>query len=135
MYIKKKFNLELKIGVVIPCFKVKDHILKVIDLIPLFIDHIYIIDDCCPQGSGKHVHLNLQDNGKIKIIYHSINLGVGGAVKTGYKEALNDDCDVVVKIDGDGQMDPRLILNFIKPIIYGAADYSKGNRFSLLNSN
>ena len=69
MYIKKNFNLELKIGVVIPCFKVKEHILQVIELIPCFIDHIYIVDDCCPQGSGTHVHLNQKNNeNKISII-------------------------------------------------------------------
>jgi glycosyltransferase involved in cell wall biosynthesis len=48
---------------------------------------------------------------------------------TGYRAALADGADVIVKIDGDGQMDPALIPRFIRPIIGGDADYTKGNRF------
>ncbi|WP_439800451.1 glycosyltransferase family 2 protein [Pseudomonas savastanoi] len=57
------------------------------------------------------------------------NQGVGGAVMTGYKAAIEENMDVIVKIDGDGQMDPALIMNFINPILAGEADYTKGNRF------
>jgi hypothetical protein len=54
---------------------------------------------------------------------------VGGAVMTGYSAAIEDGADIIVKIDGDGQMDPSLIPHFIDPIIVGESDYSKGNRF------
>jgi glycosyltransferase involved in cell wall biosynthesis len=60
---------------------------------------------------------------------HEINQGVGGAVMTGYRAALEDGEDVIVKVDGDGQMDASLIPNFIEPILAGEADYTKGNRF------
>jgi len=48
---------------------------------------------------------------------------------TGYKAAIEAHADVIVKVDGDGQMDPTLISAFIAPIISGEADYTKGNRF------
>lgn len=56
-------------------------------------------------------------------------MGVGGAVLTGYRAAVDAGADIIVKIDGDGQMDPSLISNFVTPIIMGDADYTKGNRF------
>src|SRR5690606_11392859 len=59
----------------------------------------------------------------------STNLGVGGAVMTGYLTALADGMDIIVKVDGDNQMDPALIPDFIAPILAGEADYTKGNRF------
>ena len=65
----------------------------------------------------------------MKVVFNSENQGVGGAVMTGYKEAIDDGADLIVKIDGDGQMDPSLLLNFIEPLILGEADYTKGNRF------
>ncbi len=116
-----------KIAVVIPCYKVKQHIDELVSKIGAEVTAIYIIDDCCPEESGKYVS-NLADN-RIKIIYHKTNQGVGGAVITGYKAALSDGADIIVKIDGDGQMDPSLISNFIAPILCNEADYTKGNRF------
>lgn len=56
-------------------------------------------------------------------------MGVGGAVMAGYQAAIADGMDIMVKIDGDGQMDPALIAFFVAPILAGEADYTKGNRF------
>src|SRR5690606_29379629 len=66
---------------------------------------------------------------RISIIRHSENQGVGGAVMTGYKAAIDDGMSFLVKIDSDGQMDPGLIMDFVAPIATGEADYTKGNRF------
>ena len=117
-----------KIGVVIPCFKVISHIDSVIRKMPDFVDIIYIIDDKCPENTGEYVKDNLQDS-RISIIFHKDNQGVGGAVISGYKKAIEDKIDIVIKIDGDDQMDPSLIQYFIKPILKENADYTKGNRF------
>lgn len=121
-------NLVIKIAVIIPCYKVHNHILEVISLIGPEVSRIYVVDDCCPDNSGDFVESNCND-ARIVIIRHPINLGVGGAVMTGYKAAIQDGMDVFVKIDGDGQMDPRLIWDFVAPIASGTADYTKGNRF------
>jgi len=63
------------------------------------------------------------------VVYHAQNQGVGGAVLTGYQRALELGAGIIVKIDGDGQMDPAMLPRFVAPIVAGYADYTKGNRF------
>jgi dolichol-phosphate mannosyltransferase len=116
------------ISVVIPAFKVKAHLLAVIESIGAEVNNIIVIDDACPERSGEFVKANVTDS-RVEVIFHERNLGVGGAVKTGYKRALELNSDVIVKIDGDGQMDTSRISDLVLPILEGLADYSKGNRF------
>lgn len=123
----------MKVSVAIPCYKVKSHILKVIEDIGPEVDRIYVVDDCCPDESGRFVEIEVKDD-RVKVIFHEQNQGVGGAVCSGYRAALAEGMDIVIKIDGDGQMNPRLIPKFIKPIIEGRADYAKGSRFYSLDS-
>jgi glycosyltransferase involved in cell wall biosynthesis len=124
---KSKKNSEIKLAVVIPCFNTAKHIKKVIETIPDKANHIIIIDDKCPQGSGK-IAENLKNN-KVIVIYHKKNRGVGGAVISGYKKAMELNCDIIVKMDGDGQMNPEYLDKLIMPIIEKKANYAKGNRF------
>jgi glycosyltransferase involved in cell wall biosynthesis len=119
---------RLRVAVVIPCFKVTAHIADVIARIGPEVAAIYCVDDACPDGSGKLIERTISDR-RLKVLYHEENEGVGGAVLTGYRHALADGHDVLVKIDGDGQMDPALIPQFVYPIELGEADYTKGNRF------
>ncbi len=121
-------NTPPKIAVVIPSYKVRNHILAVIDQIGPEVNRIYVVDDCCPEGSGSFVESNCSDE-RVTIIRTPQNQGVGGAVMTGYKAAIAEDTDIIVKLDGDGQMDASLIPDFIAPILSGEADYTKGNRF------
>jgi len=122
-----------KIAVVIPCYKVKKHIKEVLKAIPKVIGKIYVVDDYCPEGSGQFI-ASFNKDPRVSIIYHSKNKGVGGAVISGYKQALADKQSIIVKLDGDGQMDPVFIPNLIKPILEEQADYTKGNRFFTLES-
>ena len=117
-----------RIAVVIPCYKVTRHVAKVIAQMPAEVWRIYAVDDACPDRSGRFIEERVQDN-RVRVLYHGKNLGVGGAVITGYCEALKDGAEVIVKVDGDGQMDPLLVPAFAEPILAGEADYTKGNRF------
>lgn len=117
-----------RIGVVIPSFRVTAHILDVIAGIGPEVAHIYVVDDCCPDRSGSFVEEHCLDP-RVRVIFREQNGGVGAATITGYQVSVKDRCDVVVKLDGDGQMDPRLIPRFVQPILAGRADYTKGNRF------
>jgi glycosyltransferase involved in cell wall biosynthesis len=118
----------MKIAVVIPSYRVKQHILQLIPEIGEEVVKIYVVDDKCPENSGLYVQEHCTD-ARVEVLFNEKNLGVGGAVKTGYKKALADKFDVVVKLDGDGQMDPKLIPVLVKPILNHKADYVKGNRF------
>ena len=94
---------------------------------------IFVIDDACPEHTGDLVLRECADK-RVSVLTHSENRGVGGAMVTGYRAALEAGADIVVKIDGDGQMDPALIPRFIRAIALGQADYTKGNRFYDLES-
>ena len=119
---------QTHIAVVIPCYKVRCQILEVIEKIGEEVRSIYVVDDASPDEVGQYVSTHCSDS-RVNVITNQKNLGVGGAVLTGYQKALSDGADIIVKIDGDGQMDPALIPNFVAPIIFGRADYTKGNRF------
>jgi dolichol-phosphate mannosyltransferase len=121
-------NMDPKITVVIPCYRVRSHILSVIEKIGRVASVIYVVDDCCPENTGEYVENNCNDI-RVVVLRHTKNQGVGGAVLTGYIAAIEGGADVIVKIDGDGQMDPGLLPLFIAPILSGEADYTKGNRF------
>tara|TARA_B100001057_G_scaffold68788_2_gene62573 strand:+ start:1674 stop:2372 length:699 start_codon:yes stop_codon:yes gene_type:complete len=119
-----------KIAVVIPCYMVSNNINKVISKLPKFIDKIYLIDDACPENSVRNVKSKSK---KITKIFRKKNGGVGAAVKDGYKFSVKDFNDVTVRIDGDGQMNPKLIKKFVQPIVNQQAEFTKGNRFKDLS--
>ncbi len=129
----KKNESEHSIAVVIPCYKVVRFILAVIKEIGPEVSRIYIVDDACPEGTGKFVQEHNND-ARVKVLFNASNQGVGGAMVTGYKAALAEGASIVVKLDGDGQMNPHFINKLTKPISEGRADYAKGNRFYTLDS-
>ena len=116
------------IAVVIPSYRVTRHIIGVIAGIGPEVARIYVVDDRCPDASGAFVRANCSDP-RVTVLEHAENQGVGGAVMTGYRAAIADGARVIVKIDGDGQMDAALLPDFVAPILAGEADYTKGNRF------
>jgi glycosyltransferase involved in cell wall biosynthesis len=116
------------VAVVIPSYKVTRHILGVLAQIGPEVQRIYVVDDRCPDSSGDFVEANNRDP-RVTVLRHAENQGVGGAVMSGYQAAIAGGATVIVKVDGDGQMDPSLIPAFIAPILAGEADYTKGNRF------
>lgn len=125
-------NTNKKIAVVIPAYKVESQILSVIESIPSFCNYIIVVIDGCPDNTYSIVsdYSPLPEkNQKIIVLQHQKNRGVGAAMKTGYLKALELNVDIVVKLDGDGQMDSTNIEKLVKPIIEGVADYAKGNRF------
>jgi len=117
-----------RIAVVIPCYRVADRVADVVAAIGAEISTIYAIDDACPEQSGDRLAAACTDP-RLRVLRHAANQGVGGATVTGYRAALADGADIVVKLDGDGQMDPRAIPRLVAPIVQGRADYAKGNRF------
>lgn len=121
-------NTKPRIAVIVPCYCVRDSVIQVVKDGLAHADAVYCVDDACPQESGRLVVSEFDDE-RVKVIYAEQNGGVGSAVKTGYKAALEDGFDIMVKLDGDGQMDASLIPIFVAPLEQGTADYCKGNRF------
>lgn len=124
---------EEKVAVVMPCYRVGTAVLEVIAAIGPQAGAVYVVDDACPEGTGDMVEARCTDP-RVRVLRHTRNTGVGGAVITGYRQALADGWTVVAKIDGDGQMDPRHLPQFVKPLLEGKADYTKGNRFFRIES-
>lgn len=118
----------MKVAVVVPCYRVADRVLGVLAAIPSRVDRIFCVDDACPDGSGARIAESCADP-RVRVLTHGQNQGVGGAMVTGYRAALEEEMDIVVKLDGDGQMDPALIPRFVTFLEAGEADYCKGNRF------
>ena len=120
---------EHKIGVVIPAYNEENHIKDTVETLPDFVDKIYVVDDGSTDKTAEIVKMSADQ--RVHLLQHEVNKGMGAALVSGYKAALKDEMDVVVKMDGDNQMDPEQLPNLLEPIIEGKADYTKGNR--LLN--
>lgn len=121
------------IAAILPCYKSSNFVLDVINRIHRDVTEIIVVDDCCPEGSGKLIEDKCRDS-RVKVIFHSENEGVGAAMKTGFIEALKGSCEIIVKIDSDGQLAPEILQRFVDPILKGHADYCKGNRFYNIES-
>ena len=122
----------LSIAAVVPCYREKHQIMTVLSKFDVLINHIIVIDDACPEKTGEFVRENANDP-RILVVIHEKKLGVGGATISGYQKAFELGADIIVKVDGDGQMDPAMIHTLVQPILRGEADYAKGNRFYRLN--
>lgn len=119
---------EPRVAVVIPCFRVAAQVLDVIRGIGPEVGWIIAVDDACPEHTGDVIERDCRDP-RVRVLRHAQNQGVGGAVMTGYTAAMELPVDAVVKLDGDGQMDPALIPVLCAPLLNNRADYVKGNRF------
>ena len=121
----RKYN----IAAVIPCYRVEREIQSVLCAVPRYIKHIIVVDDASPDSTAELVTASAKKDKRISLIRHASNLGVGGAMITGYRKALELGAQIIVKMDGDGQMDVDHLPELLRPLIHGQADYTKGNRF------
>ena len=117
-----------KLGIVVLAYSEEKFIESVINTIPEFADRIYVIDDGSPDKTVEIV--KTLNHPRVNLMWHENNRGPGAALSTGYQAALKDNMDVVVKVDGDGQMPLDQIEDLIIPIIKGTVDYTKGDRLS-----
>jgi len=117
------------ITVVIPCYNVSRHIKDVIDGLPSVVTWIIAVNDLSKDQTERVLFELQRENKKIIIINHEVNQGVGGAMISGYKKSLELNSDIIIKMDGDNQMDPTYIQPLIKPLLADKADFTKGNRF------
>ncbi len=120
---------DKKIAVVIPAFNEEDQILKVLETMPDFVDAMVVVDDCSRDRTVEVVERHRADkDGRVVLIRHETNQGVGAAIGTGYKWARDNAYDVTAVMAGDFQMDPADLDKVVRPVADGKAEYSKGNR-------
>jgi dolichol-phosphate mannosyltransferase len=115
------------VAVVVPAYRVESQIAPVLRAMPRLVDRIYVVDDASLDSTA-HRAESVKDE-RVEVIRHGINQGVGGAVVTGFRAALSSGADLIVKCDGDGQMDPRDIPALVAPLVQERAEYAKGCRF------
>jgi glycosyltransferase involved in cell wall biosynthesis len=119
---------EKSICVVVPARNEETQVATVIQTMPVYVDKIIVVDDASTDGTAETVKPFLGDTDKVQLIQHSKKAGVGGAIVSGYKWALQNRYDVTAVMAGDGQMDPADLESIIMPVVDEDADYTKGNR-------
>jgi len=125
---------EFNLAVVIPAYRVAGEIEAVISELPDYLRHIIVVDDASPDNTSELVEAFASHDRRIVLVRHEQNQGVGGAMLTGFQKALELGAQVIVKIDGDHQMDSAYIPVLVTPLLQGKADYAKGNRFRNLDA-
>jgi glycosyltransferase involved in cell wall biosynthesis len=120
---------QYNIVAVVPAYRVEAEIEQVLCGLPSYLRHILVVDDASPDSTSAIVSRLAAQDSRIILLAHAKNQGVGGAVSSGFCKALELGAQIVVKIDGDGQMDPQFLPALLSPLIDGRADYTKGNRF------
>jgi len=116
------------VGVVVPAYQ-EEHLLpSTLGGIPEFVDRIYVVDDGSPDGTVERARTAAAQDSRISVIARERNGGVGAAVVTGYRQALEDGVDVAVVMNADNQMDPEDLEHLVVPVARGEVDYAKANR-------
>jgi glycosyltransferase involved in cell wall biosynthesis len=114
------------IAVVVPAHDEEQLIVPTLRGIPAFVDRIFVVDDASTDGTAAQV-ASLGD-ARVEVLAHEQNRGVGAAIVTGYKRALDEKIDVTAVMAGDNQMDPAELEQIVAPVVLGEVDYAKANR-------
>ena len=123
-------SLSRHVAVVVPVYNESENVDRVIEGIPRNFQTIVVVDDASTDDSLGRIHSLAESDSRVHVCEHNTNQGVGGAVVTGLRHAVSVGADIVVKMDGDGQMSPEDLATLIEPLLNDVADYTKGNRFS-----
>jgi glycosyltransferase involved in cell wall biosynthesis len=118
---------ETRVHVVIPAYNVAPRIAAVLKSVPDFVDAITVVDDASRDATADAARG--AGDPRVRVLRHDVNQGVGAAMVTGFADALAAGEGIVVKMDGDGQMDPAMLPRLLDPIVEGRCGYAKGNRF------
>jgi len=123
----ERLMLEGKtIAVVVPAFREEQLIGETLRGIPAFVDRVYVVDDASTDATVERAHAS--GDGRVEVLAHERNRGVGAAIVTGYERALDDAADVVCVMAADNQMDPADLETLVVPVAQGDVDYAKANR-------
>jgi glycosyltransferase involved in cell wall biosynthesis len=114
------------VAVVVPAYDEEQLIGTTLAGIPQFVDRVIVVDDASRDGTRERVH-ELVD-GRVELVEHADNRGVGAAIVSGYRRALDENVDVTCVMAGDNQMDPDDLSALVEPVARGEVEYAKANR-------
>jgi glycosyltransferase involved in cell wall biosynthesis len=115
-----------RVAVVVPAFDEERLVGETIRGIPGFVDRIYVVDDASRDATATGAEA--VGDPRVQLIRHEKNRGVGVAIATGYRRALQDEIDVTCVMAADNQMDPAELQELVEPVVRGEAEYVKANR-------
>jgi dolichol-phosphate mannosyltransferase len=124
-----KRRSSVHVAAVLPAYNVANELGSVLRTMPALFTTIIVVNDASRDETGAIAERYAELDRRIVVVHHEQNRGVGGAMVTGFRTAIDAGADIVVKIDADGQMPLWLVPELIAPLISGEADYTKGNRF------
>jgi glycosyltransferase involved in cell wall biosynthesis len=115
-----------RVAVVVPAFDEEKLVGETIRGIPDFVDRIFVVDDASRDATSAQAEA--VGDPRVHLFRHERNLGVGAAIATGYRQALEEGIDVTCVMAADNQMDPSELVSLVEPVARGEAEYTKANR-------
>lgn len=124
---EKPLKDPIKVAAIIPAFQAEEGIREVLEEFHDLVDLVIVVDDGSTDQTQKIVEEFASD--RVVLVQHQRNLGVGAAMKTGFRKVFETDCEIAVKVDADGQMKADDLPQLLRPILDNQADIAKGNRW------
>lgn len=118
------------VAVVVPAHNEERLIGRTIATLPDYVDHIVVVDDGSVDRTAERAAVGAMERPGFTLVVHESNQGVGGAIVSGYRRALQLRADVVVVVGADAQMDPAEMEDLLDALAQGRVDYVKGNRLA-----
>ena len=115
-----------RVAVVVPAYDEEGLIAATVAGIPAFVDRVYVVDDASRDATVERARAG--SDPRVEVIVHQRNRGVGAAIVTGYRRALEERIDVTCVMAADNQMDPADLAALVEPVTRGEVDYAKANR-------
>ncbi|HXG76917.1 MAG TPA: glycosyltransferase family 2 protein [Gaiellaceae bacterium] len=115
-----------RVAVVVPAYDEERLVADTLRGIPGFVDRVYVVDDGSRDATAERAR-ELGD-ARVEVIRHERNRGVGAAIVSGYRRALEEGMDVTCVMAADNQMDPEELRGLVEPVARGEAEYAKANR-------
>jgi glycosyltransferase involved in cell wall biosynthesis len=116
------------LGVVVPAYNEQDLVAVTLAGIPGYVDRIIVVDDASQDATSERARAFAAGDPRVEVIVHERNGGVGAAIVTGYKRAIEERIEVTVVMAADNQMDPAELETIARPVLLGEVDYAKANR-------
>ena len=115
-----------RVAVVVPAYDEERLVAETLRGIPDFVDRVFVVDDASRDGTA--VAAEAVEDERVVLLQHAHNAGVGAAIATGYRRALEEEIDVTCVMAADNQMDPEELRSLVEPVARGEVDYAKANR-------